>query len=190
MLIGKRISLRAIEVDDLELLRDWRNKEHFRKYFREYRELSLENQKNWYSSQVINNPNTLMFMVIDNSDMTPIGVTGLCYINWIHRHADLSIYIGKDDIYIDTERDGFSWQTLDTLFEYGFDQLNLHKIWTEIYSFDEKKHELFNRYGFHLDGELRDNYYYDGKYQDSHIFSIIAAEWRELYKHINLKGIQ
>jgi RimJ/RimL family protein N-acetyltransferase len=180
MIQGKVVSLRALEQDDLPLMKEWRNKEHYRKYFREYKELNLDNQKNWFTNFVVNDNKTLMFGIIENSTKLMIGVCGLCYLNWIHRNADLSIYIGKDDIYIDTNTNGYAWETLDLLFGYGFNQLNLHKVWTEIYAFDEKKHELFNNYGFHLDGVLRDNYFYDGKYMNSHIFSIIANDWRKI----------
>lgn len=182
MLIGKKIILRAIESDDLPLLRDWRNTEDFRKYFREYQELNLANQDLWFKKYVVEDKNTLMFMIEDKESGTPIGVCGLCYINWIHRNADLSIYIGKDNLYIDTEKNGYAFDVFDQLFEYGFNRLNLHKIWCEIYSFDEKKHELFKNYGLKQDGVLRDNYFYDGEYQDSHLFSILSSEWRLKYR--------
>lgn len=178
MMAGDRIYLRAVEEEDLPLLRDWRNNENFRKYFREYQELNLSNQKLWFQKYVVEDKNTLMFVIVDKKSDEPIGVCGLCYINWIHRNADLSLYIGKDEIYIDSEEGGIAWDTLNVLFEYGFNRLGMHKVWCEIYSYDKPKHELFHNYGFHQDGVLRDNYFYDGKYQDSHLFSILADEWR------------
>jgi RimJ/RimL family protein N-acetyltransferase len=178
MITGKNIGLRAIETEDLAVMRDWRNREHYRKYFREYRELNLENQKDWFNS-MYKDPKTQMFGIVDIRNGELIGICGLCYINWVNRFADLSIYIGKDNLYIDPQRGGYAWETLDLLFKYGFDQLNLHKIWSEIYTFDDKKHELFQNYGFHLDGVLRDNYFYDGRYMDGHVFSILAEEWRK-----------
>lgn len=182
MLIGKKVILRAVEESDLPILRDWRNNEEFRKFFREYQELNLSNQLGWFKKYVVEDKNTLMFMIEDISTGEPVGVCGLCYINWIHRNADLSLYIGKDDIYIDTDPSGYSFDILNQLFEYGFNRLNMHKVWCEIYSFDQKKHELFNNFGFTQDGVLRDNYFYDGKYQDSHLFSILADEWRNSKK--------
>ena len=120
-----------------------------------------------------------MFGIVDTESSDLIGACGLTYINWVHRHADLSIYIGKDDIYIDTTSDGWAWRTMDTLLRYGFNELNLNKVWSEIYAFDEKKHMLFETYGMSRDGILRQNYFYDGVYQDSHVYSILADEWRQ-----------
>jgi RimJ/RimL family protein N-acetyltransferase len=178
MIIGKKISLRALEKDDLIQLQMWRNNEEFRKHFREYRDLSLNDQKKWFDDFVISDEKTLMFGIVENMTKELIGVCGLCCINYIHRHADLSLYIGKDNIYIDPEPEGVAWGTMQVLFEYAFDRLNLHKIWCEIYEFDEKKHQLFDKYGMHIDAELRDNYFYNGEYQNSHIYSMLEDEWR------------
>ncbi len=183
MIIGKKIALRALEESDLSSLRDWRNNENFRKYFREYRELNLNNQHDWFKKLVIGDDKTIMFGIVDLNSKELIGICGLCYINWIHRFADLSIYIGKDNIYVDIHEEGYAWETLNLLFEYGFNRLNINKVWCEIYEFDVKKHELFENFGFHLDGVLRENYFYDGKYQNGHIFSILSREWRE--KHVD-----
>ena len=47
MLKGSFVGIRAIERADLPILLEFRNKPEYRRYFREYRELSMENQKVW-----------------------------------------------------------------------------------------------------------------------------------------------
>ena len=44
------------------------------------------------------------------------------YIDWIIRSADISMYIGKDDLYIDND---LAFDTSKNLFKYGFDTLHL-----------------------------------------------------------------
>jgi RimJ/RimL family protein N-acetyltransferase len=178
MIPGSGVGLRALEEEDLPRLRDWRNRPHYKKFFREYRELNMSSQRKWFESVVNSDHATVMFGIVEIETTELVGVCGLCYINWVHRHADLSLYIGKDDLYIDTGSDGFSWRALDVLFRHAFDELNLHKVWSEIYDFDAKKHELFSRYGFHQDATLRDNCFFGGRYHDSHVFSLLSEEWR------------
>ena len=161
------------------MLRDWRNREDYRKFFREHRELNLENQKAWFVNFVVNDSRTIMFGIVDNQSQELIGVCGLCYIDWVNRNADISIYIGTNEIYIDTAPEGYAWNSLDLMLEYGFNRVNLHKVWTEIYTFDTKKHELYKNYGLAVDGILRDNYFYGGQYQNSYIYSMLASEWRQ-----------
>ncbi len=173
---GEKIYLTAVEREDLHSFMNWRNTEKFKKNFREYLELNIDSQNRWYENKVLNDLSTIMFSIRRKSDDKLLGCTGLCYINWIHRHADLSLYIGHENAYIDEE--GYAEESCNLLFEYGFLQLGLNKIWTEIYEFDYKKKKLLLRLGFHLDGVLRKNYYYDGRWNDSIVLSLLNEEWK------------
>ena len=175
MIKGDKIYLTSIEKDDLEKLRIWRNREDYRKHFREYREISRDMQQKWYDNQVLGDSSTIMFAIRDLASDELVGCCGLCYIKWVHRNADLSLYIGKDAAYIDDQ--GLAQESCKLLFDYGFKELGLHKIWTEIYSFDTKKIALYEAIGMKLDGTLRDNYFYDGCWWDSMIYSIIGSDW-------------
>lgn len=181
MIRGDKVSLRALEQGDLRFLQEWRNNEDFRRYFREYRDLSMGHQQSWFENLVIADHRTLMFGILENKSGKLIGVNGLCYIDWINRNADLSLYIGHEGIYIDTEKNGFAWDSLNLLCNYAFNTINLHKIWTEIYEFDRKKHCLYESYGMQRDAILRDNCFYQGQYHNSHIYTILANEWRNLH---------
>ena len=139
MLIGQYTGLRAVEKEDLILLRDWRNKSDFRKNFREHKELSLSNQQVWYD-RTYANPNDFMFVIVDLENNEPIGACGLLYTNWIIRSSDFSFYIGKDDLYID---DKLAKDATTLLLNYGFLDLNLNKIWMELYEYDKKKINFF-----------------------------------------------
>jgi len=176
MLQGKHIRLTAVEKDDLKQLRDWRNNPEFRKHFREYRELNLAMQEKWFEQKVVNDPTTMMFSIRRLSDNELLGCCGFVYINWLHRHADLSLYIGWNEAYIDDR--GYAKESCELLFKHGFDELNLNKIWTEIYEFDAKKKALYDSFGFQQDGLLRQNYFYDGKWWDSRILSLLARDHR------------
>lgn len=172
MIKGDLIGLRAVEKEDLALLRDWRNIPEFRRNFREVRELNLTNQEKWFERSCVNNPNDFMFVIVRLSDNKPIGACGLLYINWVIRSADFSFYIGDNNSYIDSE--GYAKDAVILLINYGFNNLNLHKIWMELYEFDKLKLDFFqNEFNFLIDGKLRDNCFEDGKYWDSYIISII-----------------
>ncbi len=176
MIKGNLVSFRALERCDLPLLKEWRNNEDFRKFFREYRELSNDNQEFWFNEYVIKRNDTLMFMIIKNdNDNTPIGCAGLCYINWVNRNADLSLYIGENNAYIDNK--GYAKEACEMLFGYGFGELGLNKIWTEIYEFDTPKYELYSKIGMVQDGLLRENYFHGGKFHNSRIMSILAKDF-------------
>jgi len=175
---GQKVYLCAVEKEDIKKLLDWRNNEDFRKHFREYRELNMTQQEKWFQDKVNNDPTTLMFSIKRLSDNELLGCCGLVYINWAHRHADLSLYIGWNNTYIDEE--GYAEEACRLLFDYAFKSLDLNKMWTEIYVFDVKKKRLYDKLGMKVDGVLRQNYFYDGKWWDSYIISILASDWLKI----------
>lgn len=175
MIKGNKVALRAINDADIEVLREWRNRSDYRKFFREYREISVLDQRKWYENTSSGNDRVIMFAIVELESNELIGCCGLCYINWVQRLADLSLYIGLNGVYIDDE--GFAEEACGLLFDYGFGELCLHKIWTEIYEFDSKKNELYLKLGFKQDGLLRDNYFHEGKWWNSRIMSLLNNEW-------------
>jgi len=175
MLKGKLVELQSIEEADLKQLQVWRNDPEIRQYFREYRELSMQQQRIWYEEKVINDPDTIMYTIRIASTGELIGCCGFNHVNWIHRRGEVSLYIGKDSLYIDSE--GYAADGINLLLEYGFSQLGLTRIWTETYSFDEKKRTLLKNLGFQEDGILRKNYFFDGKWWDSIVVSYVSDDF-------------
>lgn len=173
MLKGQSVGLRAIERGDLESLLSWRNRPEFRRYFREYRELNREQQSAWYESKVLGDPATRMFAICDLESGDLIGACGLCYIDWINRSADFSLYIGIRDLYID---DRYAPDAARTLIRYAFDELNLHRLWSEIYEFDTPKQDLFDTLGFFLEGRHRQTHWSEGRWNDSLFFGMIRSD--------------
>ncbi|MGJ8591435.1 MAG: GNAT family N-acetyltransferase [Aquaticitalea sp.] len=175
MIKGKSIGLRAVEKEDLPLFRDWRNLTDFRRNFREVRELSLTDQEAWFESLQKTKHFNYMFAIVDLKTNEAIGAAGLLYINWINRSADFSFYIGKDNHYIDDK--GIAEEAATLLIDYGFNNLNLNKIWMELYEFDAKKIDFFTKkFNFKQDGVLRQNCFEDGKYWDSVIISLLNQD--------------
>lgn len=172
MLIGETVGLRAIEREDLPVLMEWRNRTEYRRFFREYRELSSLHQDNWFESKVMRDNSTEMFSIIELASKELIGACGLCYIDWINRNADFSIYIGKDFLYID---EVYAIDAARVLMRYGFEELNLHRLWAEIYDFDVKKQKLFETLGFSFEGRHKEQHWTEGKWCDSLYYGIVKG---------------
>ncbi|WP_152286908.1 GNAT family N-acetyltransferase [Flavicella marina] len=174
MIKGNIVGLRAVEKEDLSLFRDWRNLESFRKHFREVRELSLADQEAWFDSLQKTRHINFMFTIVDLETNKPIGAAGILYVNWINRSGDFSFYIGENEVYVDDK--DLSKEAASLLIDYGFNNLNLNKIWMELYEFDSKKIQFFKELNFQVDGKLRANCFEDGKYWDSIIISLLKDD--------------
>ena len=62
--------------------------------------------------------------------------------------------------------------------DYAFNELNMHRLWAEVYAFDERKSNFFKQLGFTLDGRHRETYWHDGLWHDSLFFGILRHEWK------------
>ncbi|WP_251500577.1 GNAT family N-acetyltransferase [Otoolea muris] len=170
MLKGNVVGLRAVEESDLNKLLEWRNQPEYRKFFREYRELSMKNQKMWFEQKVIQDEHTQMFSIIDLSQEELLGACGLCYIDWINRSADFSVYIGKDGLYIDNM---YAVDAAQIMIRYSFEELNLHRLWAEIYETDNKKKEMFEALGFTHEATHKETHWTGGKWVDSWYYRLL-----------------
>lgn len=171
MIRGKKVVLRAIEREDLPTLRDWRNDAEIRKRTREYRLLNMGNQERWFNS-LHDDRNTIMFAVTDRRGKL-IGVVGLTYIDWKNRRAEVSIYIGDKE----AQGKGHGFDALVTLIRYGFHTTNLHKLYAEIFAFNEPSIKLFEKASFKLDGTKREDHFENGRYWDTYIYSLLGSEF-------------
>ena len=171
---GEHVSLRAIERADLEQLLAWRNDPALRRYFREHRELSMAQQEQWYENVVLPSNNTVMFSIVEKGGERLLGAAGLVWIDWVNKNADISLYIGADDIYID---DRFAPDVARLLLDYGFGELGLHRIWAEVYDFDQPKQKLFNDLGFTQDGRHRETHWAENGWHDSIFYGLLADEF-------------
>jgi RimJ/RimL family protein N-acetyltransferase len=172
MLEGKYVNLRALEEQDLEIIKHWRNNKHIKKVTREYRLLNMINQKTWFESIHKNNPpREIMFGIINKKNKL-IGVCGLTYIDWKNRNSEISLYLAQ-----------MHWQktkeirdVLNILMKYAFDELGLHRLWVEIYEIANETIMLFKNMHFTEEGVLRHTLWRNGKWWHSYLYSKISSE--------------
>lgn len=191
MIAGKKIVLKAIEENNIEWMRKQRNLPEMRKYYREWKEISKDQQRWWYTDRGNNmNQNHVYFEIhalnkndyckeskyyVRGADESLIGCTGLHYVDWRLRSAEFGVFIAKD-----VKGKGLGVDALRTLFDYGFKEMNLHKIWAEVYNNNIALDVYTKGLGMKEDGVLRDSYFCDGKYGNSTMLSVLENEWGKL----------
>jgi RimJ/RimL family protein N-acetyltransferase len=178
MLKGELVGLRAIDRADLPQLLEWRNAPQLRRFFRERHELSSEDQLAWFETlgaQRGRPREMLMFAIERLADGELIGACGLCRIDWISATAELSLYIGMGLAYVDGQ---LASDTLGLLIAHAFDDLNLNRLWVEVYEFDRAKAALVQALGFELEGTLREHRFHAGDYHDSLMYGLLHDEHR------------
>ena len=130
-------------------------------------------QDKWHHN-VNTNPSQCDFEIHDMESGRLVGHIGLYYIDLIARKAEFSIYIGD----MAFRGKGIGSDALRTLIKYGFEELNLNKIWCEVYS-NNAAVDIYRKVGFVDEGVLRQNAFKNGEYVDGIVLSLLNDEWLE-----------
>lgn len=172
MIIGDKVILSKPTKEDMPQLLEWRNNPNHRKYYREYRDTNLEDQTEWYKNVLMHDPTWHHFIVRPINDNTPIGVAFLNHIHPVYRTGEFGITLGHPEY----RGKGYGKDMLKTLLKYGFEELNLNRIWCEVYSNNESVH-MYRKIGFKDEGILRQHVFKNGKYLDSYILGMLKTEY-------------
>jgi RimJ/RimL family protein N-acetyltransferase len=150
----------------------WRNQPELRSRVREYRALTAEHQERWYARITADDSKDFMFAFDAEEDL--LGVVGLCYWHPVNRTAEISFYLGAQQ----HARKGYTYEALTRLIEWGWDSLDLRKVWAECYSHNEPGLGMLYKLNFQEEGRLRQHVYKDGQHRNSFMFGLLREEWK------------
>ena len=172
MFEGKSINLRALETEDLEVLKKWRNDPINRNHTREYRLLNMINQRDWFEMIHKDNPPKFLMFGVVNKQKKLIGICGLTYIDWKNRHCEISIILYLKN----WQKTKQGKETISLLEKFGFGELNMHRLWVEIFDTIPENVKLFESLNFIREGILRDKLWRNKKWHDSYIYSKLSTD--------------
>ena len=177
---GYGIQLGTILEKGAWLFRVWRNDTRINRWCRQYGLIDEISQGKWLN-KIATDPSIMMYSIYTPTDnqvddyITLQGVCGFTGITPVHNSAEFSIYIDPDK-----HKMGYGKAALQTLLHHGFEDLNFNRIWGE--SFDKNPAmSLYDKLGFQKEGTLRETYYKEGQYWDSHIYSLIRSDWNAMH---------
>ncbi|HEY0752258.1 MAG TPA: GNAT family protein [Chitinophagaceae bacterium] len=118
----------------------------------------------------------LMFHLIEKETEKVIGWCG--YHTWYlpHNRAEIG-YVLTDEA---SKRKGYMKEALPYVIEYGFTQMNLHRIEAMVGPDNPPSLRLLTSLGFVQEGLLREHYFINGKFDDSLVFSLLKNEYKPL----------
>jgi ribosomal-protein-alanine N-acetyltransferase len=116
------------------------------------------------------------FLICDRENNFPLGECGFHTLNQTHRRAELFYQLRKDE----HKRKGFITEALPRVLQYGYLDLNLHRIEALVGSQNIPSVKLMQRFRFTKEGTMREDFVIDGKSVDSDCYSLLKWEWEEM----------
>jgi len=169
-----KVYLRALEEADVENLVRWRNDREVTDslggstFF-----VSSIREKDWVSHVVKNDRNDIRLAICLTETNKHIGNISLTSINWINRSAEYSIFIGEKEEW----GKGYAGDASRLILDYGFKELNLHRIHLTVQIDNQRARKLYQGMGFTEEGVLRESVYKNGVYMDMISMSVLKSEY-------------
>lgn len=150
---------------------EWRNDPRIYRWTRQNGPLSVGASKEWLE-RIQKDPCIKMFGILEPAGAF-VGTCGLTSIDYVHRKAEFSCFIAPEH-----QSKGYGKAALIELFNYGFNHLNLNRIWGETLVGNPAL-KIFLSLGMKKEGRLHETYYKDGAYSDSIIIGILKEDWED-----------
>jgi RimJ/RimL family protein N-acetyltransferase len=165
--------LRPIEPEDTSFIGKWLN-DGVVTYYMFYGQRPLT------TAQVLKiieaeteSPNNAVFLVEDRSETKPIGFAGLYDIHLTARKAEFRVLLGEKEYW----NRGYGTEVTELLTYYGFDRLNLNRLWLGVTSENQAAIQAYQKAGYKMEGVLRQDIYRNSRYYDSVRMGILREEY-------------
>ena len=177
MLKGNKVQLRPIKRDDLANFLKWFNDPEVTQYLTMYLPMTEMAEGKWIEEQA-SKADRAFFVIeaIDNDIYKPIGTIASGNISPRNHNAGFGIAIGEKNFW----SKGYGTESARLLIEYGFNQLNLHRISSSAKAFNERSIRMHKKVGFKEEGISRQYEYVNGQFHDVVMFGLLREEWKGL----------
>jgi|SRR5579864_1652794 len=175
-LAGKRVYLRDFRRTDLDAMVAWINdQEVTRLLFMGGRPANLELlEEQWERDQRNQHEVTFAVCLIDGDVF--VGTTGLYSINWMMHSAEFRVFLGDRTAW----GRGIGTECTKLMVVYGFEKLNLNRIWLGVNQENVGGVRAYEKAGFVREGVLRQEQFRNFRYYDAVRMAILRSEYERL----------
>lgn len=163
-------SLRPLQLGDIERVREWRNLPDVARYMYTDHEIGEPEHAAWFG-HAMNDPKRRYWII--ELDGQPVGLVNLYEISMEHRRAYWAFYLADPSV----RGRGVGSFTERWVLHHVFEDLGLNKLCCEVLASNEGVVRMHERYGFVVDGMLRQHIQKQGSFVDVVTMSILRDEW-------------
>lgn len=172
-LVGERVYLRPVELDDGPLAARWLNAPEIQRYTLRAHPITREDETDFLHG-MRKSTTDVVLLIAERSDDRPIGLVGLHQIDWRSRHASLGIIIGEPG----DQGKGHGGEATRLMVGHAFETLALNRVWLEVLEYNTRAIRCYERIGFVKEGLQRQEHFRFGRYWDTWLMAILRQDWR------------
>lgn len=156
----EQVRLRPLRHADSPLLYEWITDRELVILNSAFHPVSDVDHEAWVASMMAKRSDLVIFVIEERSTAAAIGTCQLLHISWRHRSAELQIRIGDKAC----RGRGLGTEAVRLLCKFGFADLNLHRIYLNVFETNARAIGAYEKAGFVREGLLRQAAHIDGKW--------------------------
>ena len=179
MLKGEKVVLRPFKRSDIKDYFRWFNDPEVSQYIGTYLPYTEMAEEKWieeWSTKIKAGTDVVFGIEALDDDNRLIGTIALERISPKDHNAQFGIIIGEKSHW----EKGYGTEAARLILDYGFNQLNLHRIWSDVLAFNERSIRLHKTVGFQEEVRQREVVFMDGEYHDVVLLGLLRDEWKRL----------
>ncbi len=176
MFEGPNIRLRSLELKDATAIIQMYNYLEARRFLDDPAPLSKDDAEQWIrKTWEARKAHQNFFFAIELSKTKKLlGICGLFGVRKINRKAELMITLFEED----HRGKGHGTEALQLLLNYGFNQLNLHRIVLFTHEINQRAQKVYEKIGFKPGGRRRQASFFEGAYHDILLYDMLDSEFQ------------
>lgn len=180
IIIGDHIRLRPLTEADMALKVKWYNDPAVRKTLVIDEQFELDKTILWFQS--LAGRDDRADFAVESMEGVPIGITGLIDIDRRNLIGQCYCVIGEKAFW----GQGLGTEIHSVLFQWGFEMLDIQKIWAHIRTNNPAIFRVVEKLGFQIEGTLRQHALVDGRRIDLYQIGLLRQEFIPAHKHYEM----
>jgi ribosomal-protein-alanine N-acetyltransferase len=175
-ILTNRLVLRDYETDDCPAVLAYQSDERYLQYYpwTERTEAEVRAFVQMFLDQQIEQPRRkFQFVITLPSDGQLIGSCGIRRKNENEWEADIGYELAPE-----YWGQGYATEAATAIVDFGFRELHLHRISSWCIAENTASAKVLERLGLQLEGRLRENDYFKGRWWDILVYGLLKNEWR------------
>ncbi len=170
----RRLKLRLLRPEDAAAISAYRGLPEVARY-QSWETFGLEDAARLMAEQLSvewgDTDSWLQLMIILSETGESVGD---CDINFTNAAQQVELGITLNPHY---QHRGFAYEAIEGVLEYAFGRLNMHRASATTDADNKAAHNLFQRLGFRLEGQVVDHVWFKGAWGSEYVFAMLQREW-------------
>lgn len=172
---SERIQLRPFIREDVPTWFQWFNDREVTLQMNKGAFPNTELAQEHFLEALVKSKNDIQLAIVSRKNNDLIGAIGIHKIDWIHRHADISIIIGNKKYW----GQGIATEAIGAIVGHAFTKLNLNKLTAGTWANNVGSRGAFEKNGFVHEGILRHQFFFQDGYVDQICLGLLSEDWKK-----------